>query len=106
MEMPVHQGESQVVDLATAVSPPADGIISRTMYQDDRLKAVLFGFGMGQELSEHTASKPAVMHFLSGEADVTLDNKPLAATPGLGSIWPPGCLIVSSPRRQPSCCCC
>jgi quercetin dioxygenase-like cupin family protein len=82
MEMPILPDEAQVVDLAKAVSPPADGIISRTIYQDDRIKAVLFGFGGGQELSEHTASKPAVMHFLSGEADVTLGSKPLAATAG------------------------
>jgi hypothetical protein len=51
----------QVVNLSDVVSPPEDGIISRTVYQDDRLKAVMFGFGARQELSEHTASKPAVM---------------------------------------------
>ena len=73
---------SQVVQLLDSVSPPEDGIISRTVYQDERLKAVLFGFGAGQELSEHTASKPAVMHFLSGEAAVTLGGEPLAARPG------------------------
>ena len=78
--MPTDQ--AHVVNLADAVSPPADGIISRTVFQDDRLKAVMFGFGAGQELSEHTASKPAVMHFLSGEADVTLGGEPIAATAG------------------------
>jgi len=82
MEMPLLPADAQVIDLAKAVSPPADGIISRTIYQDERLKAVLFGFGVGQELSEHTASKPAIMHFVSGEADVTLGGKPLAATAG------------------------
>jgi quercetin dioxygenase-like cupin family protein len=82
MEIPVLAEAAQVIELAKAASPPPDGIISRTIYQDDRLKAVLFGFGVGQELSEHTASKPAIMHFLSGEADVTLGSKPLAATAG------------------------
>jgi quercetin dioxygenase-like cupin family protein len=72
----------QIVRLAEAVVPPADGIISRTIYQDDRLKVVLFGFGAGQELSEHTASKPAVMHFLSGQADVKLGEKAVTATAG------------------------
>jgi hypothetical protein len=39
----------QVVNLSDVVSPPEDGIISRTVYQDDRLKAVMFGFGAGQD---------------------------------------------------------
>jgi hypothetical protein len=54
-------------DLAE-VQPPAKGIRSRTLYNDDRLKAVAFGFAQGEELSEHTASMPAVLHFLRGEA--------------------------------------
>jgi quercetin dioxygenase-like cupin family protein len=74
--------QAHLVNLAEAVSPPPDGIISRTICQDDRLKAVAFGFGTGQELSEHTASKPAIMHFLSGEAAVTLGGELLTATPG------------------------
>jgi quercetin dioxygenase-like cupin family protein len=74
--------QAKVVNLQEAVTPQPDGIISRTIYQDERLKTVLFGFGAGQELSEHTASKPAVIHFLSGEADVTLGGEPLSATAG------------------------
>ena len=58
-------------DLAKDVQPPDKGILSRTLYNDDRLKAVVFGFGQGEELSEHTASTPAVLHFLQGEAKLT-----------------------------------
>lgn len=71
-----------IVDLAGEIVPPADGTLSRTIYQDATLKAVLFGFGQGQELSEHTASSPAVLHFLAGEADVTLGNDAIAASAG------------------------
>jgi len=81
---------AQIISLAAAVEPPADGIISRTIFNDDRLKAVVFGFGTGQELSEHTASKPAIMHFLSGEAGVTLGRQPLAATSGTWVHMPEG----------------
>jgi quercetin dioxygenase-like cupin family protein len=70
------------VDLAAEVEPPADGTLSRTLYQDDRLKVVLFGFAAGQELSEHTASTPAIMHFLRGNADVTVGRDEISATPG------------------------
>lgn len=91
---------SQVVDLETAVQPPEDGIISRTIYQDDRLKVVLFGFGAGQELSEHTASKPATMHFLSGEAQVTLGERALRAVSGTWVHMPAGMphsIVAQSP---------
>lgn len=59
-------------DLVREAAPPAAGILSRTLFADDRLKAVLFGFAAGEELSEHTAAVPAVLHVLSGEATVTL----------------------------------
>lgn len=51
---------------------PGDSIISRTLYADDQLKVVLFGFAAGQELSEHTASMPAMLYFIKGEADLSL----------------------------------
>jgi hypothetical protein len=34
------------------------------LHNDERVKAVLFGFAQGEELSEHTASMPAVLHLL------------------------------------------
>lgn len=61
-----------VPDLAKELTPPANGILSRTLYSGDRLKAVGFGFATGEELSEHTASYPAIVHILSGDATVTL----------------------------------
>ena len=51
---------------------PDDSILSRTFYQDEKCKAILFGFAPAQELSEHTAARPAVLHFLEGEARLTL----------------------------------
>jgi len=63
---------THILDLAKEAEPPTDGILSRTIYQDDRVKAVAFGFGPGQELSEHTASKPALLLFVKGEAIVGL----------------------------------
>jgi quercetin dioxygenase-like cupin family protein len=91
----------QIVQLAEAVTPPPDGIMSRTIYQDDRLKAVLFGFGAGQELSEHTASKPAVMHFLSGEAAVTLGVERITGQAGTWVHMPAG-LVHSITAATPT----
>ncbi len=72
---------TQFADLLREVEPPADGTLSRTLYQDERLKVVLFGFAAGQELSEHTSSMPAVMHFLKGEAAVTLGDDQIEVGP-------------------------
>lgn len=63
---------THILDLAAEAEPPADGILSRTVFQDDKVKAVVFGFGQGQELSEHTAAKPAMLLFVKGEARVGL----------------------------------
>ena len=63
---------THILDLAHEAEPPADGILSKTVFQDERVKAVVFGFGQGQELSEHTAAKPAILIFVKGEATVGL----------------------------------
>ena len=57
---------------ALAPEVPDDAILSRTFYKDDRLSAMVFSFAPGQELSEHTSAFPAVLHFLSGRARLTL----------------------------------
>ena len=69
------------LDLANEVRPPDKGILSRTLYNDGRLKAVAFGFAQGEALSEHTASMPAVLHFLQGEAKLTLGDDTVEAKP-------------------------
>jgi quercetin dioxygenase-like cupin family protein len=61
---------------------PADGILSRTLYNDERTKAVVFAFGVGQELSEHTASMPAILQIIKGEARLTLGDDTIEARAG------------------------
>ena len=77
-------------DLAQEAAPPADGILSRTIFQDDQVKGVLFGFAAGQELSEHTASKPAMLSFVQGEATVGLGDDKHEARPGTWVHMPAG----------------
>src|SRR6516162_2795856 len=81
---------THVSDLAKEVQPPDKGILSRTLHNGDRLKVVLFGFAQGEELSEHTASMPAVLHFLQGEANLTLGDDTLEAKPGTWVHMPAG----------------
>ena len=78
----MSQSYTHITDLAKEVDPPDDGILTRTLFNDDNVKAVIFGFGQGEELSEHTASMPAILHFIRGEATLTLGDDTMEAQPG------------------------
>lgn len=75
-------------NIACEVSVPENGIISRTLKNDDTLKVVLFGFDVGQELSEHTASVPATIHILAGSASVTIGDAAYEAEAGFWAWMP------------------
>ncbi len=51
--------------LVAQVQP--DSILSRQVLNDEHVKVTLFAFAAGQELSEHTASRPAIIQVLAGE---------------------------------------
>jgi len=76
-------------DLAAEVQPPAKGILSRAIFDDGHVKAVLFGFAEAEELSEHTASTAAIMHVLEGEAVITLGDDTMEARAGAWIHMPP-----------------
>lgn|SRR5574340_415444 len=78
-----------IANLASEVQVPANGILSRTLYNDERLKVVLFGFSEGQELSAHTAPMPAVIQILEGEAELTLGQDKMPAAAGAFIRMPP-----------------
>jgi quercetin dioxygenase-like cupin family protein len=67
---------------------PPDSIISRTVHQDESVKVVLFGFAPGQELSDHTAAFPAIIHILDGESRLTLANESIEASGGSWTWMP------------------
>lgn len=75
-------------DIHSESAIPAEGIISRTLLSDDQIKVVLFGFDAGQELSEHTASVPATIHILSGQADVSIGDDRQSVGPGFWAWMP------------------
>ncbi len=72
-----------VPDLAGLLGDiPEDSIVSRTFFQGDPQKGILFGFAPSQELSEHTAARPAILHFLEGEARLVLGEETHEVGPG------------------------
>jgi quercetin dioxygenase-like cupin family protein len=78
-------------DLHTAVPDiPANSIVSRSLLKNEAVDVTLFGFAAGQMLSEHTASRPAMLHFLAGEAQITLGKDAQTAVPGTWVFMPAG----------------
>ena len=59
-------------DIASEIAVQKESIVSKTVYVDDRVKVVLMALDSGQELSDHAASMPAVIHLLQGKARVVL----------------------------------
>lgn len=78
-----------IPDLGCEVSVPNEGIISRVIHKDEFVNITLFGFSKGQELSTHSAPTPAVLQFLSGEADVKLGDDTVKAKVGSLVYMPP-----------------
>jgi len=76
------QGYTIVQDPLKQQPIPEDGILTRQLFEDESIRVVLFTFSSGQRLSEHTASTTALLHFLSGEATITLGADTIEAGPG------------------------
>jgi quercetin dioxygenase-like cupin family protein len=75
--------------LAQLPEVPPDSIVSRTFFTGGGVKAILFGFAPGQELSEHTSAYPAVIHILKGQAQLTLGDQAFEAGEGAWAYMPP-----------------
>lgn len=69
-------------DLVAEAPVPARGILSQTLSNEDGIELILFAFAAGEQLSEHTSARPAIIHILSGEADLTVGGVAYSAIPG------------------------
>lgn len=77
-------------NLLEEIQVPEKGILSHTLYNDDGIKLILFGFSPGQELTAHTAPMPATIQILRGDAHITLGEDSLETSAG--------CLIHMQPN--------
>ncbi len=68
---------------------PADSIISRSVLKNEHTDVTLFGFAAGQELTENTSSRPAILHFVKGKARLTLGGEEKTAEAGAWAYMPP-----------------
>jgi quercetin dioxygenase-like cupin family protein len=72
-----------VADLGEMTEVAENGIVSKSIVENDHHKIIHFTFAPGQELSEHTASVPAAIHILDGRGRVVLDGETYEAKGGM-----------------------
>lgn len=89
MEYPPRR-PTHILDLAKEAEPRADGILSGTVFLNDRLKAVVFRFGQDLELSEHRAANPVMFYFVKVDSWVGHGNDVQAARAGTWVNLPAG----------------
>ena len=90
-------------DLAAEAPHVARGIHSQTVYDGPDVRVVLFAFAPGEELSEHTAALPAVVHILEGTGDAVVGGQPVALNPGTWFRMPartPHSIRAATPLRM------
>ena len=78
-----------VNDLSSYAQAPPDGILSRTLQNDEISKVILFGFAPGQELSAHHAPYPATIQFIEGEASLLLGTERMEVSAGAFAYMTP-----------------
>ena len=78
------EGPTFYADLGKEAVLPKGGIHSQTLSEENGVELVLFGFAPGASLSEHTSTRPAIIHILSGEPDLTAGIDAHQATAALG----------------------
>ena len=67
---------------AEQVAVQPGSVVSKVVYRDDVLNVTVFGFSAGEGLSEHQASRAAVVQVLSGRLQFTADGEDLDLGPG------------------------
>ena len=77
-------------DIADEIQIPVEGTLSRVLYRDDTIRVVVFAFDDGQELTDHTAAKPAIVQVVSGRIRLDLDGDPVELGPGSWVRMAPG----------------
>lgn len=77
-------------DIVAEAVVPKRGIHSQTVSVGAGVELVLFGFAAGEALSEHSSARPAIIHILSGEADLTAGTEAHQAVAGTWLRMPAG----------------
>jgi quercetin dioxygenase-like cupin family protein len=80
--------DAKAVSLAGLVEYQPGSVVSREVVKKPTGTVTVFAFDAGQGLSEHTAPFDALVYLLDGEAEITIDGRPITARVGDMVIMP------------------
>ena len=80
--------KAEILHLAELVAYQDGSVVSRQITKADAGNVTLFAFDQDQELSEHTAPFDALVHILSGEAEIKISGKAFHLETGNAIIMP------------------
>lgn len=77
-------------DVASTIDIQTGSVVSRVIFSDNRIEVTVFGFDAGAGLSEHQASRAAIVQVIKGRLEFTADGEQLDAGPGFWLHMEPG----------------
>ena len=77
-------------DIASAVNIQAGAVVSRVIFRDNQTEVTVFGFATGEGLTEHQASRTAIVQVVKGRLEFIADGEQLDAEPGFWLHMEPG----------------
>ena len=77
-------------EVAAAIDIQTGAVVSRVIFHDDRTEVTVFGFDAGEGLSEHQASRSAIVQVVKGRLEFIADGEQLDAGPGFWLHMEPG----------------
>jgi quercetin dioxygenase-like cupin family protein len=81
---------SLIVDHPSEVVIQPGAVVSKVVHRGDGMNVTVLGFDSGEELTEHQASRAAVVQVLSGRLRFTDDGEELNLGPGSWLQMAPG----------------
>ena len=77
-----------IADVTDVVAIQPGAVVSKVVHRDEDLDVTVFGFDAGEGLTEHRASRTAIVQVLSGRLRFTVEGDEWTG-PGPGSRWDP-----------------
>lgn len=74
--------QTATADAAQIVRVQPGAVVSKVIHRDEDLDVTVFAFDAGEGLTEHTASRPAIVQVLSGRLRLTVGGEVFDAGPG------------------------
>jgi len=79
-----------ISDATAAVAIQEGSVVSKVVHRHDELDVTVFAFDTGEGITEHKASRTAIVQVLSGRLRFTADGEELDAGPGFWLHMTPG----------------